>query len=123
MPVVSPSVLNRYAASEQNLHGWFLVRFALSLIRTGHRAAYNDCLSHTAGTSTTRRVSVTRGHSFLWASQWILKRLRVRKYGAGGLQKTETRGYPEEGGRARRQERGSVRVGENISCVIEKAPW
>jgi hypothetical protein len=44
MPFVSPSVLNRYAASEQNLHGGFLVRFALSLIRTGRRAAYNDCM-------------------------------------------------------------------------------
>jgi hypothetical protein len=42
MPFVCPSVLNRYAASEQNLHGGFLVRFALSLIRTGRRAAYND---------------------------------------------------------------------------------
>ncbi|KAJ8584661.1 hypothetical protein M405DRAFT_826356, partial [Rhizopogon salebrosus TDB-379] len=92
MPFVSPSVLNKYAAGEQNLHGGFLVRFALSLIRTGRRAAYNNCLSRTAGTSTTRRVSVTRGDSLLWASQWILKRLRVRKYGAGGLQKTEAEG-------------------------------
>jgi hypothetical protein len=73
--------------------------------------ARHTCLSRTAGTSTTRRVSVTRGDSLFWASpefrwlisvrslrsvvntkeyvQWILKRLRVRKYGAGGLHKTE----------------------------------
>jgi hypothetical protein len=44
MHFVYPSVLNRYAASEQNLHGGFSVRFALSLIRTGRRAAYNDCM-------------------------------------------------------------------------------
>jgi hypothetical protein len=145
MPFVSPSVLNRYAASEKKSPPRGVLD-AFRLVTNSHRQpnsiqwlhincwtwrskmtrARHTCLSPTAGTSTTRHV--TKGDSLLWALpefRWLInvrslsdrsaekmtKGTKARHWrfveGLGReLQVAEDRRNPEEGGRARRRERG-----------------